>query len=360
MSRIGTIIIARPMPRRVLFVIRGKLGDTLVAFATVRRYADTFPDDEVTLLTRSGYAELLGGEKGIRVLGFSSRINMLLLLFRLRFGSPFDALLVLWGFGTPIKWIGQLVRARRKIYLDARYPRIYTEYADLGAHRLQSEPMWLVAQLFEPRLPRPERLEVPSLAETRSSNPNVIGVAPLADEPRRIMSAQMLAILLRTISRRHPGAPVRIFVNSTDRGARELIAAGLPPSVEFWFFPQLNDLVRGFSDLMHIYCTDTGLYHLAASMGIPATVYYGPTQPWRNMMPAQPAARGVRLAVLGTEHCEEKSCQSPLCIEAAIRAVATDPDLESLDGTPPGCPLRVHPLARLSKVTWHENPNNQA
>jgi ADP-heptose:LPS heptosyltransferase len=348
------------MPRRVLFVIRGKLGDTLVAFATVRRYADTFPNDEVTLLTRSGYAELLSREKGIRVLGFSSRISMFLLLFRLRFGSPFDALLVLWGFGAPIKWIGQLVRARRKIYLDARYSRIFTEYADLSPHRLQSEPMWLVARLFEPALPRPDRLYVPSLAAKRSVSPGVIGVAPLADEPRRIMSAQMLSILLRTITRRHPDAPVRVFVNATDRGARELIAAGLPSSAEFWFFPQLSDLVRGFSDLMHIYCTDTGLYHLAASMGVPATVYYGPTQPWRNMMPAQPAARGVRLTVLGTEHCEEKSCESALCIEAAIRAVASDPDLASLDGTPPGCPLRIHPPAQLSKVTWHENPSNQA
>src|SRR6266550_3689136 len=90
-SWIGTIIIARSMPRRVLFVIRGKLGDTLVAFATVRRYADTFPDDEVTLLTRSGYAALLAEEKHIRILGFSSRIGMLLLLLRLRFEPVFDA-----------------------------------------------------------------------------------------------------------------------------------------------------------------------------------------------------------------------------------------------------------------------------
>lgn len=112
------------MPRRVLFVIRGKLGDTLVAFATVRRYADAFPDDQVTLLTRSGYAALLGEEKCVRVLGFSNRIGMLLLLLRLRLEPAFDALLVLWGFGTPIAWIGRLVRARRKIYLDGRYSKI--------------------------------------------------------------------------------------------------------------------------------------------------------------------------------------------------------------------------------------------
>lgn len=357
---IGAIIIARPMPRRVLFVIRGKLGDTLVAFATVRCYADAFPNDKVTLITRSGYAALLGGEKRMRVLGFASRIDMLLVLLRLRFEPAFDALLVLWGFGTPIKWIGRLVRARRKIYLDARYAEIYPEYADLSPHRLQSEPMWRVARLFEPALPQPDRLEVPSLAARMHSNAEVIGVAPLADEPRRIMPPQTLAILLRTISRCHPGAPVRVFVNPADRGAHELIAAGLPPGAEFYFFPQLDDLVTGLTDLVHIYCTDTGLYHLAASMGIPATVYYGPTQPWRNMMSAQPVTRGVRLSILGTEHCEEKSCQAPLCIEAVVRAVAAEPAPISRDSTPAGCPLRTHPLERLSDITWHENPSHKA
>lgn len=346
------------MPRRVLFVIRGKLGDTLVAFATARRYADAFPNDKVTLLTRSGYADLLRDEKHMRVLGFSSRIGMLLLLIRLRFEPAFDALLVLWGFGTPIIWIGRLVRARRKIYLDDRYSQIFAEYADLSPQRLQSEPMWRVASLFEPGLPRPERLEVPSLSAKRTANPKAIGIAPLADEARRIMSPRMLATLLRMIFRHHPGAPVRVFVNPSDPGARELIAAGLPSGAEFCFFPRLDDLVRGFADLAYIYCTDTGLYHLAAAMGVPATVYYGPTQPWRNMMPAQPGARGVRLSVLGAAHCEEKSCQNPLCIEAAVRAVAADPGLSSIEGTPTGCPLRSHPIERLSEVVWHENSSN--
>jgi ADP-heptose:LPS heptosyltransferase len=133
----------------------------------------------------------------------------------------------------------------------------------------------------------------------------------------------------------------------------------LPPGADFWFFPQLIDLVRGFADLAHIYCTDTGLYHLAAAMGVPATVYYGPTQPWRNMMPAQPDARGVRLSVLGAEHCEEKACKTPLCLEAAVRSVAAEQGLESIDSTPAGCPLRSHSLERLSEVVWHENTRHK-
>ena len=348
------------MARRVLFVIRGKLGDTLVAFATVRAYADAFPDDEVTLLTRAGYAVLLEEEQRVRVIGFSNRISMLAVLLKLRFEPAFDALLVLWGFGTPVKWIGRLVRARRKVYVDDRYASIYPESADLSPHRLQSEPMWQVAKIFEPALPQPERLAVPSLAAKRLANPAAIGVAPLADEARRIMSPATLASLLRTIAIRHPGAPVRIFLNRSDQGSAELVSAGLPAGAAFHFFPSLDELVRGFIDLAHVYCTDTGLYHLAAAMGIPATVFYGPTQPWKNMMPAQFASRGTRLAVLGKEHCEEKACDSPVCLDAAVRAFASEPPPPSLSATPEHCPLRLFPLERLVDTYWHENPRHKA
>lgn len=348
------------MPRRVLFVIRGKLGDTLVAYATVRRYADAYPADDITLLTRTGYATLLSGEHGVRVLGFSSRVGMLMQLMRLRLERGFDALLVLWGFGSPIEWIGRLVRARRKVYLDARFSSVYPEFADLSPHRLQSEPMWRVARIFEPRLPQPDRLHVPSLAALRRDAATVVGVAPLADEPRRILSPAMLADLLEVVSRRHPGAPVRVFVNASDRGASELIAAGLPPGAQFCFFPGLDDLLRGFADLACIYCTDTGLYHLAASMGIPATVFYGPTQPWRNMMPGQPGTHSVRLAVLGVEHCEQKDCEVPVCIGAAVRSFGGSPALPDMSGPPPGCPLRAFPPERLSEVVLRENTRHQA
>lgn len=329
-----------------------------MAFATVRTYADAFPEDDLTLLTRAGYAELLRGEKRVRVIGFSNRIGMLLLLLRLAFEPAFDALLVLWGFGTPVKLIGRMIRARRKIYLDGRYSSVFPEFADLSPHRLQSEPMWQVAKLFEPTLPQPKRLDIPSLAARRVASPEAIGVAPLADEPRRIMSPEMLASLLGSIAKRHPGVPVRVFLNASDRGSSELISAGLPTGVEFSYFPRLEDLIRGFVQLSRLYCTDTGLYHLAAAMGIPATVFYGPTQPWKNMMPAQSASQGIRLRVLGKDHCEEKACASPVCIDGAVRAFGGESPPSSLRGTPEGCPLRRHPPESLAETYRHENPGH--
>lgn len=174
------------------------------------------------------------------------------------------------------------------------------------------------------------------------------------------MSPPMLATLLAEISNRHPGLPVRVFVNESDRGCAELVAAGLPAGVEFFRFPQLEDLVGGFVGLTHLYCTDTGLYHLAAAMGVPATVFYGPTQPWKNMMPGQSTSRGVRLAVLGREHCEEKSCVDPVCIEGAIRGFGRSARPGSLERTPAQCPLRQFPVEKLNEISWHENTDRQA
>lgn len=348
------------MPRRVLFVIRGKLGDTLVAYATVRRYADSYPSDEVTLLTRAGYAALLAGEAGVRLRGFSSRLGMLLRLLRLRLEPAFDALLVLWGFGAPIEWIGRLVRARRKVYLDDRHPAIYPEHADPSPMQLQSEPMWRVARKFEPALAQPDRLAIPSLARLRNPDSGAIGIAPLADEARRIMAPATLDALMRAIAARHPGAAMRIFINRADRGADALLGMRLPAGAEFRFFPGLDDLVRELSRVARLYCTDTGVYHLAASMGVPSTVFFGPTQPWKIVLPAQPSVSTARLAVLGGEHCEEKACAAPLCLDAAIGAFAGEVPLRKLSETPAACPLRAHPPGHLSEILWHENPRHQA
>ena len=90
----------------------------MTSFATVRAYADAFPDDSVTLLVRANYAPLFRLEPGIRVAGFSSRLAMFAKLAMMRWlEPPFDALLVLLGAGAPILRLGRMVRAERKIFL---------------------------------------------------------------------------------------------------------------------------------------------------------------------------------------------------------------------------------------------------
>lgn len=338
----------------MLFAVRGKLGDTLIAFATVRRYADRFPEDHVTLLVRASYAPLLARERGVRVIGFDSRLAMLARLARLALEPRFDALLVLWGFGPPVEWLGRWVRADRRIYLDGRFGALFPERAEIPREHLQSEPMWRVARVFEPSLEQPQALSIPSLAARRETGAQAIGIGPVADEPRRVMSAHALGQLVAAAARHHPGAPIRILLNPDDPAARPIIASGAPEGAELRFFPRLDDLVRELAQLAHLYTTDTGLHHLAAAMSVPCTVFYGPTQPWKNAMPAQPDFRRVRVGVLGREHCEVKDCTRPLCLEQAVASFCEGEAAIALADTPGGCPLRMHTREALAAIQVQE------
>lgn len=336
--------------RRVLFVLRGKLGDSVTCFATVRAYADAFPDDDVTLLVRASYAPLFRSEQGIRVVGFSSRAAMFAKLALMRWTEPpFDALLVLLGAGPPILRLGRMVRARRKIFHDGRFPGVYPEWPEIPPVYMQLEPAWRVARMFAPELAQPERSRIPSLAARRRPA-RVIGIAPVSDEPRRTISPRVVHALIAALARRHAGYAIHVLVNSSDDEARPLLDAGLPPEAQLRHFPALEVLVDELGMLEHLHSTDTGIYHLAAAMGVPLTTYFGPTQPWKNGFPAQPGLTRIRLAALGGEHCEEKSCLRPVCLEKSV-ALHIGAALDSgIEGTPQGCLLRRHTAGQLGKI----------
>jgi ADP-heptose:LPS heptosyltransferase len=336
-----------------LFVLRGKLGDSIAAYATVRAYADAYPADEVTLLVRANYAPLFEREAGIRVIGFASRLAMFAKLLWMRWAEPpFDALLVLLGAGPPIRRLGRMVRARRKIYLDGRFSGIYPEWPEIPEPHLQSEPAWRVARLYAPDLSQPQQSRIASLAALRQPD-RVIGIAPVSDEPRRSMSAAVVHALIAALARQHPGCAIHVLINRADADAKDLLRAGLPASAQFREFPTLHALFEALSPLEHLHSTDTGLYHLAAAMGVPLTVYFGPTQPWRNTFAAQPALTRLRLAALGDEHCEEKGCLRPACLELAVAARIGARIESDVDGTPQACLLRRHARQELGRVKVH-------
>ena len=109
-------------------------------------------------------------------------------------------------------------------------------------------------------------------------------------------------------------------------------------------------LVDELAQLAHLYTTDTGVYHLAVAMGVPTTVFYGPTQPWKNGFPAQARLARIRLAALGGEHCEIKDCRQPVCLERAVALACGDAAREPVDRTPEGCLLRRHAESELERA----------
>ena len=338
------------MPRRILFAIRSKLGDTLISFQCVRAFADAFPDSQVTLLTRSAYATLLRAEHGIRVIGFDSRIEMVLRLLWLRFSEPaFDVLAVLWGSGPPIRLIGRLVRATRKIAWSRKFAPDIFEQGQLPQDPLLIDPAASVIQVFAPDFASPRTLSIPSLgARYRSQRGNAaIGIAPIADEARRNLDPPTLLLLIAELRRKHLDVPIRVFVNPGNAGSEAVIAMALPAGCELRTFRDLNTLVSDYMHLAAWFGTDTGLYHLAAAIGIPATVFFGPTQAHKIVMPAQKNVQAFRLAALGDMHCEEKACNRPLCLHASLAVWSHAAAATRLEETPPACPLRALPGSAL-------------
>jgi hypothetical protein len=322
----------------------------VTSFASVRVYADAFPDDEVTLLVRSNYAPLFCGERGIRVIGFSSRAVMFARLAMMRWlEPPFDGLLVLLGAGPPIERLGRMVKARRKIFHDSRFSGVYPEWPEIPPQHMQFAPAWRVARVFAPELAPPQFSRIASLAARRHPG-HIIGIAPISDEPRRTMSPQIVFALISALARKHTGYAINVLVNTDDDGARPLLDARLPAGAQLRNFATLQALVEELSVLDHLHSTDTGTYHLAAAMGVPLTAYFGPTQPWKIGFPAQPELTRVRLAALEGEHCEEKGCLRPVCLEKSV-ALHVDAAFDTgIEGTPQGCLLRRHPAARLEQL----------
>ncbi|MDB5807714.1 MAG: glycosyl transferase [Betaproteobacteria bacterium] len=346
------------MSRRILFAIRSKLGDTLISYAAVRAYVDAHPQDRVTLLTRTDYARLFAGEAGVRVIGFDSRVEMFLRLLWLRMSeAAFDVLGLLWGSGPPVAAIGRWVRAHRKIAWNRKFaPEIFEE-GRLAADPLLVEPAMSVIHAFAPETPMPTVLSIRSLAERyaagTASRVPAIGIVPIADELRRNFDAPTLLILLGDVRKRHPEAKLRVYANPRNTGAPELMRTPLPPGCEWCSFRDLRDLLEQYMELTAWYGTDTGLYHLAAAIGIPATVFFGPTQPHKIVMPAQPAATWARLAELGDSHCEQKSCTRPCCLHQAVADFCGVAGPTPLEQTPGDCPLRAFPAAALQQLRIH-------
>jgi ADP-heptose:LPS heptosyltransferase len=347
------------MPRRILFAIRSKLGDTLISYAAVRAYVDAHPHDQVTLLTRADYAQLLAREPGLRVIGFGSRATMILKLWWLRLAEPgFDVLGVLWGSGAPIAAIGRWAKAARKIAWNRKFaPAIY-EQGSLPDDYPLVAPAMSVIHAFEPGLAAPRGMALPSLtqdyahAQSRRAG-ECIGVVPVADELRRNLDAPTLLLLLAEVRRRHPRARVSVFVNPRNHGAPALLQTALPAECEWRSFSNLADLLDQYMELTAWYGTDTGLYHLAAAAGIPATVFFGPTQPHKIIMAAEPRTTWARLAVLGDTHCEQKACTRPCCLHQAVADFCAVPGPTRVDETPADCPLRAHDPARLAELHVH-------
>jgi ADP-heptose:LPS heptosyltransferase len=324
------------MANKVLFMIRGKLGDSLIAFSVLQEYIRQHPADEVHLILRRNYAKLVAGEKGFRLVPYLGRWQIVLWFWLRRlFTSSYDAFVVLWGFGEPVVHFGKLVKARRMIYLDGRYAELFPEFPPETDYERQVDHSWKAAELFSPGLAKPLELRIDSLRSLRKPG-QIISICPTASAPERSLDSSIVAVLLSTLHHRYPEHELVLTVNP---GEEHLLPADLPFAVTLLTFTSLQQIVDHYQSVGRWFGTDTGLFHLAAAMGVPCEVFFGPTCIESNIMPKQDVT-GYKLSGFARFDCKIP-CTRPVCLFQAICNESGDGEDYGVDATPAACPLRT-------------------
>lgn len=326
--------------RRLFVLIRDKLGDTVIAFQGLSSYRAMHPEDEITVMVHAHYLPLIDYEPGYHFVPYTSSLQAIIWALRQRlWGRPYDALLVLRGFGKKIGQFSRILPAKKRIHFLSRMPEIFKEspcalLPEEDAKQTLIAPVVRALRQMSPGLLAPQALVLPALSARRTQARHVV-VCPVTDEARKNISPTDVAAMLPEIRRRHPGLPIRILVRTAGEQGFEV---GKPiPDAEVVAFGSIVGLLQEFNEAACYYGADTGLYHVAVAMGIPAIVFFGPTQPYKVMLPKQ-NAWAVRLRSLKQDHCNMKGCRSPVCLQNAIVlwSKGAPPSLNY----PEGCPLR--------------------
>lgn len=272
------------MPRNILVVRLGAMGDvlhTLPAVATIRR---SFPDASITWLVEPRWRVLLEGNPHVNEVAEFNRAGGLLAMIRsarsLRersfdFGLDFQGLLksagALWLAGVAERWGSHSPREwpARLLYSHTAEPRPASSAHIVDQHLELARAAGAVHRDISFPLPPGSAVDGSPLPEG-----GFVLASPLAGWGSKQWPAQRyteLAVLIR----RRLGLP---------------LVLNLPPGVDFETGGAAVVLHRsGLPGLIHatrqavaIVGVDSGPLHLAAALGKPGIAIFGPTDPARN------------------------------------------------------------------------------
>lgn len=326
--------------RKVFVLIRDKLGDSVIAFQALSVYRSAHPADEITVMVHAHYLPIFAAEKGYRFLPYRSSMQAMAwaILQRLSL-RRFDDVLVLRGFGKKVARMAKLLNAERRIHALNRFPEVFAD-SPMALPRVVTEAESIIApslrgvRVLDSELPEPDRLLLPGLIRRYRKKRNTVVICPVSDEPRKNLSRDDVERILPVVQARYPGATIRILVRHSGEGG---FVSGRFHSAEVRAFGSIEPLLQLLGEAIAYFGCDTGLYHVAAAMGLHSTVAFGPTQPYKVLQPAQ-EVEVIRLESLGQSHCDNKACTDPICIHTALAKWAGSEVENPL--WPEACPLR--------------------
>lgn len=336
--------------KKIFVMIRDKLGDTLIAFQALAAYRAAHPDDVITLMVHAHYQPIFAKEPGYRLLPYHSSAQAFVWALWQRLACRrFDALVVLRGFGEKIVRLTKLLPATQRIHALSRFPEAFPDSPPLPSPACLSEQAliasaWRGLRVLDPVLPCPDRLSLPGLIAHYRQTPEIVVICPVSDEVRKNLSVEDVVMMLPLIRSRHHALNIKVLVRHSGEGG---FVSGPLGAAEVVAFGSIERLLELLGRAAAYYGCDTGLYHVATAMGLPALVVFGPTQPHKIILPAQDAV-AVRLVALGQAHCDNRACLTPVCVRQTVAAWASSPALAI--PFPENCPLKKADAAFSAQV----------
>lgn len=285
-----------PAPKILLWKI-GALGDVVMTTPLVRQLRQRLPHARIDYLTGRGCAVVLEGNPHLdNVVCFdehilygarATRLGEVLRLLR-----GYDAVFVLdkhWIFGL-LAWVARVpvrVGFARRAWEGAPH----THRVPYGPIRHEIDGYLDLAEAFGLEMDRADtRLELPAAAPYALPEPYIVLInsgGTNANENSQVR--RMPDTLFRELAEQCARLARTVFLGAPDERAY-YEALAMPSAMNLCGRTSLREAWSVLQGAQAVYCTDTGLMHMAAAVNSNVTAVFGPTHPARK---CPPAARAV-------------------------------------------------------------------
>lgn len=322
-------------PPKILIVRYSALGDVVLATSVLDPLLERFPGAEVEWVTDPLYAPLLEGLPGVRAVHRLDRGGAgPALALRERLRARFDLAIDLQH------------KVRSAIVSGAAAPRRLTfrrrtargaVLALVGADRplVRAHATQLYAEALAPLgVERPGRMRVSLSATARALAADALGaparplvaLAPGARWATKRWPAERFAAVAEALAA--DGARLVLAGGPGDRDAFQAVRSHLRAPVHADLSPlPVDALAAALARVQLLVACDSGPVHLAAAVGTPALVLFGPTSParWGPPPPGRALSLGLACAPCsnhGGELCPEghHRCLADLGADAVLAA----------------------------------------
>ena len=316
---------------RILLVKLSSFGDVLHALPTLEALRAAFPSAHLTWLVEAAYAPLLSGHPALNEVWEAPRLRpaellsgsnpgtLRRLLYQLR-ARPFDLVVDVQGLLKSAVWVA-LAKSPRKVGYDKTRELSYlalTERVppfDPEAHAVRRYLNLAHYLGAPPTLPRfrlglDAGVDISALIPDEADRPLVV-LHPGARWASKLWPLASWASLSEWFHAQ--GFQVAVTGSAADRELVASITAQCrAPLVNLAGSTSLAQLAAILRKARLAVTTDTGVMHLAATLGTKVVALFGPTAPWRT----GPFGEGHQVVRLGLacSPCFKRQCPDPRCL----------------------------------------------